>query len=260
MILRFWVVVLLFLILIDQVLAENIYSLETKNQAIFLFPSTILLQYSLWNTMVEYDLDENDLSDLSAEYINSFDKIATNFYSESSAKVSDYLLYSCLVAPFFLNLNSHIACDNKEVNLLLLESYFITYSIVSFSKSVSKRKRPLAYNNQLDISIRKQKDNRYSFFSGHTALAFAGAISTAKIYADFHPKENTFWFYSASVATASTVGLLRIRAGKHFPSDVIVGAAVGTATPLLLTEIQKNTKNEKSNANSSMFYITINLN
>jgi membrane-associated phospholipid phosphatase len=40
--------------------------------------------------------------------------------------------------------------------------------------------------------------------------------------------------YAAAVAAGSGIGLTRILAGKHFPSDVLVGAAAGTASGLLI--------------------------
>lgn len=58
---------------------------------------------------------------------------------------------------------------------------------------------------------RPDGSNRKSFYSEHTALAFA----------------NTGWRYQVSVPIALGVGYLRPAANRHFVSDVIVGAGVG---------------------------------
>ena len=65
-------------------------------------------------------------------------------------------------------------------------------------------------------------DNRWdhSFPSGHTALAFATASSLGKI----HPKQK--WLYYAG---AALVGWSRVETGAHTWTDVLGGAALGTA-------------------------------
>lgn len=57
-----------------------------------------------------------------------------------------------------------------------------------------------------------------SFPSGHTAAAFA----VATVMANRHPDQK--WLY---YGLASAVGVARVRSSAHFPSDVLVGAAVG---------------------------------
>src|SRR5262245_3465650 len=63
-----------------------------------------------------------------------------------------------------------------------------------------------------------------SFPSGHTAGAFAAASVFAGMYREEHP-----WVPWAAYGTASLVGMSRIALGRHFPSDVFVGALVGNS-------------------------------
>ena len=60
-----------------------------------------------------------------------------------------------------------------------------------------------------------------SFPSGHTSAAF----SVATVLASRNPGQK--WLY---YGLASAVGLARVRKSAHFPSDVLVGAAVGILT------------------------------
>jgi len=46
-------------------------------------------------------------------------------------------------------------------------------------------------------------------------------------------------FTSAGAATFLT-GFLRVRAGEHFPTDVILGGLVGTASGILVPYFHKN--------------------
>lgn len=70
-------------------------------------------------------------------------------------------------------------------------------------------------------------DNR-SFPSGHTSAAFGAATS---IWERRGAKEGI-----PAVAIAAFVGLARVKADKHYWRDVVAGAAVGTASGLLLTK------------------------
>jgi membrane-associated phospholipid phosphatase len=60
------------------------------------------------------------------------------------------------------------------------------------------------------------------------------------VFSDYHPDSklrHVFWG-AAIVATGAT-GYLRHRAGKHFPSDVLVGTAVGTLSGILVPHFHK---------------------
>ena len=59
-----------------------------------------------------------------------------------------------------------------------------------------------------------------SFPSGHTAGSFAAATALAA----FYPKDRPIL-----LGLAAAVGLSRVYLGHHFPSDVLAGAAIGTA-------------------------------
>lgn len=64
-----------------------------------------------------------------------------------------------------------------------------------------------------------------SFPSGHAALAFAVAAAVATYY----PKTSIIFFL-----VAFSIGLNRVAAGVHWPSDIVGGALVGIGTAFLL--------------------------
>ena len=93
----------------------------------------------------------------------------------------------------------------------LLSSTFIGGGLVVFGmKQTVRRKRPL-----------EDELGDPSFPSGHTSIAF----SMATILGHQYPR----WRIPLYVG-AGLVGLSRIYLGRHYASDVLMGAAVGTIT------------------------------
>jgi len=81
-----------------------------------------------------------------------------------------------------------------------------------------------------------QLDDDLSFFSGHTALAFAYATAGATVASRRHLRAAP-WIWAGGLGFAATTGYLRIAADKHYLSDVAVGALVGTGVGVLLPRL-----------------------
>jgi membrane-associated phospholipid phosphatase len=85
-------------------------------------------------------------------------------------------------------------------------------------KLLIHRHRP--FEHQIGPSLRT-----HSFPSGHSATAFAGATMLAY----FAPRARVPLY-----ALAVLIAYSRLYNGVHYPTDVLAGAALGTATALLL--------------------------
>jgi membrane-associated phospholipid phosphatase len=85
-------------------------------------------------------------------------------------------------------------------------------------KYLVHRHRP--FEHQIGPSLKT-----HSFPSGHTTTAFAGATMLAALA----PRYRVAWY-----ALACLIGYSRLYNGVHYPTDVLAGALLGSATALLL--------------------------
>lgn len=165
-------------------------------------------------------------------YLGALDATAHEDFSATAAAASDTLLVIGLAAPLVLELGR--ADPDTDRRLLAYSGGVAASGLVAAAmKALWRRPRP--YNFHPDPAVRDYarragKDATYSFPSGHTALTFAAAASGGWIYAsgsDDTSHRAAVWFGGATIAGATAV--LRVRAGRHYPSDVLIGAVIGAA-------------------------------
>ncbi len=186
-------------------------------------------------------LSLNQIDSLDPSMVNRFDRMACKFWSPEIADYSDYLLMASLLSPVSLISFHAIRQDAASVGLMYFESILISGGVTQLIKAVVKRTRPFAYNNTVPKAVKlNNRDMRESFHSGHTALAFTALVFTATVYEHYHSdSEYMPYIWSGAIGTASTIGLFRILAGKHFPTDVITGALIGSAVGYLIPKIHE---------------------
>lgn len=119
--------------------------------------------------------------------------------------------------------------------LVITETLAATLFSTSLIKTVVARPRPLTYNANVDKAERYAGDARLSFPSGHTSLSFAAASVTSVMLLERYPGDTGALLGAVGTYLgAATVGTLRILGGKHFLTDVLAGAALGTAVGLVV--------------------------
>jgi membrane-associated phospholipid phosphatase len=96
--------------------------------------------------------------------------------------------------------------------------WFATMSVEFPIKHYFRRQRPF-YDIVQAIAVGK-KPGGYSFPSGHSAAAFAGAMLMSRQFPRLWP----LWYLIAALT-----GFSRIYLGAHYPGDVLSGALTGTA-------------------------------
>jgi membrane-associated phospholipid phosphatase len=127
-----------------------------------------------------------------------------------------------------------------DVGLHGTEALLVGEAVGGVVKAVVGRQRPSvtprnASSYQLFRGL--QSDNFRSFPSGHTTSAFAAAAAVSSETSRFWP--DTRWVIGPVLYTgAALVGVSRMYNNRHWMSDVLVGAGVGTFAGLKVVRYQ----------------------
>ena len=191
----------------------------------------------------------NEVNQLNANNVNSFDRGAIFNNSSSARTISDYLLLGSLVFPAYFLTNHHTRKDFSPLLIMGLEVLIINNSLTINAKYLFNRTRPSAYNTGFSDDARTSKDSRISFFSGHTSQVAGFSVFAAKVMTDYHPnmkKGIKIGVWSFALALPAVTGFLRVKGGKHFNTDVITGYAVGSIVGFLVPHLHKKKKLDSS--------------
>jgi len=158
---------------------------------------------------------------------------------------SDVLMMLSVAYPFLVDSlsvawwhhgNEQVA---REIGLISAETLAVTSAVQSIVSGVTSRERPYGRRCGEDLSdetLYCKERNRYrSFFSGHTSISFASA-ATLCVHHQHIPLygggSGEQFACALGFVNAAAVGLLRVAGDRHYLSDVLVGAGIGTLTGL----------------------------
>ncbi len=100
--------------------------------------------------------------------------------------------------------------------------------------------RPFVYGDNAPAADRRKAEAAGGFYSGHASAAFLGAVYVSTVYPLRHPEfEHRGWLWAGSLTAATGAAALRVAAGKHFPSDVIAGAGIGSLIALGFVQLHR---------------------
>ncbi|HMI85397.1 MAG TPA: phosphatase PAP2 family protein [Polyangiaceae bacterium] len=124
--------------------------------------------------------------------------------------------------------------DLRSVNAAMLYGEVLWANVLlnTAAKYALPRLRPYNYRDPPAAAyVESQGIDAYlSFYSGHASTAFAAAVGGSYLFSAAHPDSAANpWLWGFESALASATAIWRIRAGKHFYSDVAAGAVVGSA-------------------------------
>ncbi|MFT3910698.1 MAG: phosphatase PAP2 family protein [Ferruginibacter sp.] len=185
-------------------------------------------------------IPSSEIMGLDRKTINNVDRWVSYNYSKAAAKVSDYFFVGSMPFPLILLFDKKIRKDGPKVGVLYLEAIGITSAVYVTSAMLADRHRPYSYNPDVDMGKRTRGGARNSFFAGHVAIVATSMFFTAQTYINYHPEMKNKWIlYTGAGLITSTTGYLRLKAGQHFLTDVLTGAAIGTLSGLLTPYFHK---------------------
>lgn len=163
---------------------------------------------------------------------------------ENAASFSDALLLGSSAAPLLLFLDKDIRESWLDIGIMYAETQIINLNMYAWSPigpAFVERYRPVVYYSDLPIEERNYSGLRNSFFSGHTSSTATATFFMAKVYNDYHHDlgGKKYMIYGLAAIPPTVMGIYRIKALRHFPSDVIVGGLVGAGVGILMPELHR---------------------
>ena len=161
--------------------------------------------------------------------INKNETVFKNKYLELCASSVTAL---SIGIPAGIAIAGFITHDNKlkKDALYMAGGYVVSAVITHGIKYAVNRKRPFETYSYI---VRRDNESRgLSFPSGHTSSAFCIATEVSLRYRKWYIIAPAY-LYAGSVAWA------RMYQGVHYPSDVVIGAIIGTGSAWLSWKVQR---------------------
>jgi membrane-associated phospholipid phosphatase len=148
-----------------------------------------------------------------------------------------------VVDPVLTGVREHDVQSGLVDAIMYSETAALTLALTNVVKMAVRRPRPQAY---IDAEAHgpdwsnASTDSALSFFSGHASMV--GALGGTATYLAFaRSKGGARAWITLALATSLTtfVSVERVRAGKHFPTDVIAGAFAGAGIGVVVPHLHR---------------------
>ncbi|MCK5653053.1 MAG: phosphatase PAP2 family protein [Gemmatimonadetes bacterium] len=194
-----------------------------------------------------------EVASLQREDVNWFDRRATENWSLTWDDRSDgfraIVVWGGLALTAVEGANQLFrgeASNTAALAVMGVEMTLFTMGATYMTKGLAGRKRPYMFNTDLSLEDRivmgasDDGNASHSFFSGHTSAAFALATFSSKVFTDIHGRSNwSHLVWGSTLTFAALTGYARVKAGVHYPTDVIAGAIVGSAIGYLVPTLHR---------------------
>lgn len=163
--------------------------------------------------------------------VNSLDRHVIGNHNKVLDDASDATAGIVLVAPPLLDaLDLGLSPTLLEDVTVYGEALAVNGALVTTAKYTVQRPLPRTYAG--DPNLLNQPGGYRSFYSGHVSVVFAALSVTAMTLEVRHHQH--VWPWVLAVAVGTMVAAERVAAGRHFYTDVVVGAVAGTAVGTLV--------------------------
>jgi membrane-associated phospholipid phosphatase len=187
-------------------------------------------------------LTESELQTVVAgrDNINAIDRWAAGKSSQTASDISDIPFYLSFAAPLALFFEDAVNDNGGQIFGLFLESMATTGALYTLTAGLVDKSRPYVYDENESLRRRLNASGQRSFFSGHTSVTATATFFVAKVYQDFNPNSPGIpYIWAGAIALPAAVGALRIEAGQHFLTDVMLGYAIGASIGYFVPELHK---------------------
>ena len=165
----------------------------------------------------------------SPDEINSFDRRFVGNHSDAAGLASDITVVLALSVPPILDL---VVLGRKralaEDLIVVAETVMVSTLFQQVANFGYQRPRPRTYAG--DVSDLNRGEGYLSFLAGHVATTTA--VLAASSYTLRRRYGEHVWPWVVTGLVAASVGVERVLGGYHFPSDVVLGAALGLGVGL----------------------------
>ena len=166
-----------------------------------------------------------------ANEVNPLDRHVIGNHNKLLDDASDATAGIVMVAPLLLDgLDVGLSRTLLEDATVYGEALAVNGAMVTAVKYIAQRPLPRTYAG--DPALVNQPGGYRSFYSGHTSLVVAALSVTAVTLEARHGQRVWPWLVVAAIGTM--VAAERVAAGRHFYTDVAVGAVAGAAVGTLV--------------------------
>jgi len=229
---------ILILIILFTLNAKSQFEMKPKTDLV-LMPITVIgaaVGHSLTNNFETPQM--SDYKDHSILDIPFFDKLNTEFRG-TYADISDILLGIQLISPAAYGFSDAFVNNLETFGMMYYQTMSLNYGLNATTKAIIARSRPLSYNENSTEEMLLDPDTNFSFYSGHSSTAFASAVFNSIMLSEMPQNTLRDVGIGLNLANATAIATLRVLAGKHFLSDVVVGAVIGSGIAYLITEVHR---------------------
>lgn len=182
-----------------------------------------------------------DLAALDPADIPRIDRFSAGHFSPRAQLVSDGFCYGTLaLVPALLAFQPNVHGRYGQVAGLYFETMSSTAAIFTLTVGTVYRYRPYLYGLE-GGELRHGPVATNSFFGGHTAHTATATFFAAQVFHDFNPGSKAEpYVWGVAAAVPAVVAYFRVRAGKHFLTDNLVGYAVGATVGVVVPRLHRN--------------------
>ncbi len=198
-----WLSVFLLLYSFLPIIAQTTDSLQTDKSRFRINYKKLYVPAGLMAAGIVFDA--NGRESLKNEVVEERNEHLFGFRNH----IDDYAQFAPTLAVYGFELAGMTPRNDwQNRTALSLKSHLLNLGMVYVLKTTLKKTRP--------------DGTAYSFPSGHTANAFAGATMLSIEYGENHK-----WVPYVSYGLATGIGVMRMANNKHYLSDVLFGAGLG---------------------------------